>query len=56
MFEKHNLMKNTKLIIGAITFAILLTSCGTTKLAGEKPVMKAGAPEVIDYQGLLRSA
>lgn len=44
-------MKFGKLVLGVVATTVLLTSCGTTKLKGEKPVMKAGIPEVIDYQG-----
>lgn len=45
-------MKKEKILFGLVAVAIALFSCGTTsKLKGDAPVMNAGKPEVIDYQG-----
>lgn len=45
-------MKTRKILFGIAVAASILCSCGTTSnLKGETPVMNAGKPEVIDYQG-----
>src|SRR5574344_249239 len=49
-YMKKNIKSNL-ILLSSMTLVLLLSSCGTTTIKGNDPVMTTNRPEIIDYPG-----